>query len=653
MKSFFDYNKNELKEEIKGSSKIIVSKPIAGDKFVLCNNQFGLDAGTVVTITEEVGDIQQVGFGLSVVNINTPKGILTLQGSTKLIQESFNPYVEPVVLEEEPKVVIVNKTIQQRIVEEGTPGERGPKGEQGPRGFQGSVGDRGAKGDKGDQGEKGDTGEQGIPGIQGPQGERGEKGEQGEKGDVGPQGLQGEPGSSGEQGKDGKPGSQGPKGDRGEPGLKGEPGSTGATGAKGEKGDKGESGLAGKDGKNGKDGKAGKDGKDGTPGKPGKQGEKGDQGEPGPAGIVSASYPLVYDAKARSLSFDSTKIEKLITSLSGTKGTFDLTSLGGGAVGIQFNKAQIIKSVNDINFTGAGVNVVRRGKGVEVQISGSSGGGGAGISGSYVASINGITGAVNLRALAGITSSISGNTYSFGINYLRGGSTLASEKYPDNSDVILLQKSILNGGNMYTTTLKGVGYATSGVNKKVSTVSSEFIKIFTEVDADTIDEKSIPFSDFKTLLRGISFSYQPSSPAGATQGDRWMDSDTGIEYVYINDGNTNQWVQPTNTGGSSTTSISILATASVTGATYAALSSDYYIGVSYAGPVTITLPTNPETGREIVVKDESGNAGGGTSRRITIVGATASHTIDNQSSAIINLDNAGLHFIYRNGWRII
>lgn len=136
-------------------------------------------------------------------------------------------------------------------------------------------------------------------------------------------------------------------------------------------------------------------------------------------------------------------------------------------------------------------------------------------------------------------------------------------------------------------------------------------------------------------------------------GDRWMDSDNGIEYVYINDGNSNQWIQPTNTSTGSSTAVSILATTGVTGAAYAALASDYYIGVSYAGPVTITLPTNPETGREIVVKDESGNAGNGVSRQITIVGATAAHKIDNQSSAIINLDNAGLHFIYRNGWRII
>jgi hypothetical protein len=65
------------------------------------------------------------------------------------------------------------------------------------------------------------------------------------------------------------------------------------------------------------------------------------------------------------------------------------------------------------------------------------------------------------------------------------------------------------------------------------------------------------------------------------------------------------------------------------------------------------LPSSPETGREIVVKDESGNAGNGVNRYITIVGATAAHKIDNQSSAIINLDNAGLHLIYRNGWRII
>jgi len=153
---------------------------------------------------------------------------------------------------------------------------------------------------------------------------------------------------------------------------------------------------------------------------------------------------------------------------------------------------------------------------------------------------------------------------------------------------------------------------------------------------------------------GSTYYYQLTKPTdpGITMGYRWMASDTGIEYVYIDDGNSQQWIQPTSTSSNSTP-VSILGTIGVTGATYTASVVDYYIGVSYAGPVTVTLPVAPETGREIVVKDESGNAGNGVSRQITIVGATASHKIDNQSSAIINLDNAALHFLYRNGWRII
>jgi hypothetical protein len=219
---------------------------------------------------------------------------------------------------------------------------------------------------------------------------------------------------------------------------------------------------------------------------------------------------------------------------------------GGGGVDVSLNGDKIIRNPNTINFVGDNVTINKRRKNIDISI---AAGGGAGISGPYVASINGITGAVNLKSLAGITSSISGNTYSFGINYLRGGGTFSSVKYPETTDVILLQKPLLSGGSMYTTTIKNLLYYASGVDTKVSTLNSEYIKLFTEVDADTITEKSITFSDFKTLLRGISFSYQLSSPAGATQGDRWMSSDTGIEYVYVNDGNTPQWVQPTNTSG--------------------------------------------------------------------------------------------------------
>lgn len=147
---------------------------------------------------------------------------------------------------------------------------------------------------------------------------------------------------------------------------------------------------------------------------------------------------------------------------------------------------------------------------------------------------------------------------------------------------------------------------------------------------------------------GGAFYYQPDPPTGITFGTRWMDSDTGIEYILIFDGDTSQWVQPTNNGSSNV----IQSTTTVTGATYAATISDYYIGVSFAGTAGIVLPSTPETGRMMVVKDESGHAGD-TNRFILISGASASDKIDGQSSATININNGALDFIYRNGWRII
>lgn len=46
----------------------------------------------------------------------------------------------------------------------------------------------------------------------------------------------------------------------------------------------------------------------------------------------------------------------------------------------------------------------------------------------------------------------------------------------------------------------------------------------------------------------IDFYYQENNPLGITYGSRWMDSDTGIEYVYVNDGSSDQWIQPISTG---------------------------------------------------------------------------------------------------------
>lgn len=148
------------------------------------------------------------------------------------------------------------------------------------------------------------------------------------------------------------------------------------------------------------------------------------------------------------------------------------------------------------------------------------------------------------------------------------------------------------------------------------------------------------------------FVQSDTEPAGATFGWRWFNTTDGRLYTAIDNGEENIWVQLASAVNTDITT-SIHSTAGVTGATYSVLSTDYYIGVSYAGEVSITLPELPETGRELVIKDESGNAGSGPNRYITIIGGTSSHKIDNQNSAIINLNNGALHLIYRSGWRII
>ena len=521
----------------------------------------------------------------------------------------------PVKIIEKPIVQLVEKTVVKEIIpqagSQGIQGEKGAQGEVGPQGPRGEQGIQGPVGPKGEKGEKGDIGPQGEQGLKGDKGDPGLKGDKGDKGDTGLQGLQGKIGPQGTQGERGPKGEQGP---RGEQGIQGTVGPSGAIGPQGQKGEKGEKGDRGEKG---------------PIGPPGPIGPQGEQGPPGPAGqdgttpVIEAQFPLVLEDGV--LSFDSEHVSSVLDKFKNTDIQNAINKLnqvstpGGGGVGIIWKdngeNQRVLKSVNDLIFTGSGVTVTRKRKNVEVNIPGTEGAvtsliAGAGITLSPTSGIGNVT-ITNLLSVKGFDGTI--QLSNDGATDLRSNNAFRLDPNTANLEIPNGLKILSSGSNDYIEFANGSTQGTAP-NK---------------------------------------FYYQTTSPSGVTQGDRWMDSDNGIEYVYIYDGNTNQWVQPTNTGGSSSTTISVLSTTTVTGATYAALPTDYYIGVSYAGPVTVTLPVNPETGREIVVKDESGNAGNGVNRQIIIVGATASHKIDNQSSAIINLDNAGLHFIYRSGWRII
>ena len=84
----------------------------------------------------------------------------------------------------------------------------------------------------------------------------------------------------------------------------------------------------------------------------------------------------------------------------------------------------------------------------------------------------------------------------------------------------------------------------------------------------------------------------------------------------------------------------------VTGNTYVVTDTDYYIGVNVSEYTTIILPLVPDSGRMLIVKDESGFA---QLNPIKLDG-----NIDNDpDGAEIRINNGGVQLIYRNGWRIV
>ena len=325
----------------------------------------------------------QLGIGITehfFIHKETDK-VIKIYGNSKQIKNLFEDVSANKIQNNQPavqQIALTEDSIGQSIQIKGMKGDKGDRGEIGPRGMIGPMGPQGPEGQPGEQGPQGPQGikgDKGDVGERGPMGLRGPKGDKGDQGDVGPQGPQGEQGPAGENGKDGKDGERGPIG------IQGPAGPQGPRGPQGDKGDMGIPGPAGAAGPKGERGEPGKDGKDGI------------------SPIISAEYPLVL--KDNTLTFDSNKLSMVMEQFKNADIQNAINKLstaitpGGGAVGIKEDGQRIIKSVNDINFTGSGVSVTRQGKNVTIDISGSAGPG---------------SGVSQILAGAGITLSPAGGT---------------------------------------------------------------------------------------------------------------------------------------------------------------------------------------------------------------------------------------------------
>ena len=177
--------------------------------------------------------------------------------------------------------------------------------------------------------------------------------------------------------------------------------------------------------------------------------------------------------------------------------------------------------------------------------------------------------------------------------------------------------------------------------------SVQYIKSEASVEKPVINEAVVfqkQIDNLKSHINQLALGMQGMGGGGEVNL-RWLDD---VDRASISDG---RWLKYNGTTGKfEFDEINpyevVYNTTLIDEATYTVNDTDYYLGVNYAGPVTITLPVSPSSGRILVIKDESGNA---STNPITVSG-----TVDNDAGGfVLQMDNGGIQMIYRSGWRII
>jgi len=119
-----------------------------------------------------------------------------------------------------------------------------------------------------------------------------------------------------------------------------------------------------------------------------------------------------------------------------------------------------------------------------------------------VTSVNGKTGSIGFVAQQGITLSVSGTTTSISLNYLQGASAIATTKYPEKDDWLVLQD---NGSpySMQRTQLGNISYLFLGTQQTKG--SGSFLRMVSNINsgAGTVDDEYITFTDLADELVGI------------------------------------------------------------------------------------------------------------------------------------------------------
>lgn len=152
-------------------------------------------------------------------------------------------------------------------------------------------------------------------------------------------------------------------------------------------------------------------------------------------------------------------------------------------------------------------------------------------------------------------------------------------------------------------------------------------------------------------VTGLTYYVSASTPSGVTlvSGDRWFNTSTGVELVWINDGDSQQWIQPFSVPGPVSPDVGFITTTAIT--TTQSINWDKtYWGISGSTNVDITLPsTVSKEGYYLIIKDEAGICG---TYRIRLT--PTSGTIDGNNYVDMNINFMSLTCVVRGGnWFLI
>lgn len=163
-----------------------------------------------------------------------------------------------------------------------------------------------------------------------------------------------------------------------------------------------------------------------------------------------------------------------------------------------------------------------------------------------------------------------------------------------------------------------------------------------------VASKTLIFSA-NTGSSNLQYFVSGGTPTTSQSGDRWFNTNTGVELVWVDDGDSSQWVQPFSVPGPLSPDAGYYLTTGITTSQTITWDKTYW-GISGSSNVNITLPsTTSKEGYYLIIKDEAGVCG---NYRIRLT--PTSGTIDGNNYVDMNINYMSLTCLVRGGnWYLI